>query len=199
MFECKWCGSDVPLGSEYCPRCGNLFTPTRRCPKCGVDIPMTTRLCWNCGAITEAPVLAPAGAPAQQASAGPVPTDSYAAGTVARPRPEKQSALWKNPTRVDPVYFAPIVFAGLSLFFYWVPKVDVGLALIGLVCAGIGFYRHFTAPAEYKQFWVNILGLALSVLALILGLWVSIRVGQNKPIALILPFMLLTLFTRQID
>ena len=66
MFNCGWCGAEVPPGFEYCPNCGQLYTATRTCSKCGAQVPINIRLCSQCGTFLE-------GAAVEATAAGIIP------------------------------------------------------------------------------------------------------------------------------
>lgn len=183
MLECKWCGREVPLGAEHCPNCGQLFMTTVTCSRCGNDVPLGTPLCMSCGQIMESTVQ----------DAGPLPPGAHPepSGGVQkrayRPSGEakEERQLWMRGLRVDRLYIAAVFFAWLSIFFFWIPKMNILLCCIALVVAGIGFYRYFRYPGQYGGVWINIIATVVGLLSLVLAIRVTLEVGQGNAPAML--------------
>ena len=45
------CGKEIPVGSKFCPHCGQMQSQKQQCPNpaCGVEIPNGFKFCPNCG------------------------------------------------------------------------------------------------------------------------------------------------------
>lgn len=56
MVVCPKCNAQVPVGTRFCPSCGNPMAPPAAasagtpCPKCGQPVPAGVKFCPNCGA-----------------------------------------------------------------------------------------------------------------------------------------------------
>ncbi len=46
---CSACGTEVPAGSYYCPKCGAKQTQEGKCPNCGGVLSAGSNICPNCG------------------------------------------------------------------------------------------------------------------------------------------------------
>jgi predicted amidophosphoribosyltransferase len=59
---CPSCGANVPFGTKFCPSCGKPMdlVKTVKCPKCGTECPEGTLFCMNCGTKLTAESAAPA-------------------------------------------------------------------------------------------------------------------------------------------
>ncbi len=183
MLECKWCGREVPLGAKHCSNCGQLFVPAVTCSRCGTGVPMGTRLCMNCGQIVEAPVQDAGALPpgAHQELAEGVQQTAYRSSGEAK----KERPLWMRGPRVDRIYIAAVAFAWLSIFLFWVPRMNILLCCIALVIVGIGFYRYFRYPGEYGGVWINIIAASVGLLSLVLAIRVTTSVSQGNAPAIL--------------
>lgn len=48
---CKFCGSQLPEGSKFCPKCGKRTTVV--CSSCGKELPEAARYCPFCGSVVD--------------------------------------------------------------------------------------------------------------------------------------------------
>ena len=175
MLDCGWCGAEVPPGLEYCPNCGHQYVAMQTCPRCGAQVPINIRLCASCGAFldgaairaTSAGIIPPANQLPQQAmpaSAGYYPQPQ----TVAAGARKKE--LWMKGQPLDPWYIAAISFAVAAAMFYWVPTLGIALSIIGLVAAGIGWFRFWQLRGEHSGTWLNIAATVILIAALIFSI-----------------------------
>jgi adenylate cyclase len=51
-MRCSNCGSENPVGKNFCGNCGTQLENT--CPKCGVENPPSNKFCGDCGAVLAA-------------------------------------------------------------------------------------------------------------------------------------------------
>jgi len=146
MFNCSWCGAEVPPGYEFCPSCGQTYTATQTCQKCGAQIPINIRLCSQCGTFQE---VAAVDANAAGLSATPVTIGAQGVGVAgplpvgaaAGPEVKQPKALWMKGPTVDPIYYAAVGMACFAGVVYWIPKLDIGLAIIALLFTGVGAFK----------------------------------------------------------
>ncbi|MFH1574202.1 MAG: zinc ribbon domain-containing protein [Acidobacteriota bacterium] len=196
MPNCKWCGNEILPGADLCPSCGHFYEQTVACRACGTEVPLGIRLCSYCGhfmdyaepqvpgvagpagvqGVAAGGVATPQAPPASDvyAPAG-VPTDSVSTWSAAR-RDEAyasgQRIALKQTVglRTDPWYVAAVGASLFSLMFFWVPRFDIGVAIISLVICGVAIVRYFRRPGEFGGAWVVILAVVLALLALFLSI-----------------------------
>lgn len=182
MFNCGWCGAEVPPGLEYCPNCGHQYTATQTCPRCQTQVPINIRLCSNCGAFLEtASVDATASGirmpqaqmqqPAMQATTPGYYTQPAAGVVGAR----KKKEVWMKGMPLDIWYIIAASFAVASGMFYWVPRLGIILSVIGLVIAAVGYFRFWRMPGEHSGLWLNIAATVILIVAMIF----SIKFGSK--------------------
>lgn len=49
-MKCKYCGAEIPNGTNFCPNCGKDLSQLRKCVKCGEIIDDDVAFCPYCGA-----------------------------------------------------------------------------------------------------------------------------------------------------
>jgi hypothetical protein len=216
MFECKWCGSEVPLGEQYCPKCGNPYVPSVSCPFCKTDIPIGVRLCSNCGMFVEesaqaaAAVAPPPDEPTQAGKPGgqsrQLPPGAHTPGATTSPpgaRPQAgvgrgQAAvtrsgdrpMWMGGPKADPWYIVALGISVLAMAFFWIPRANIIFSVIALILVGIGFYRYFRLRGEYGHVWLNIIAVVIGLVALILAIRSTIAAENLEAPAIIFFSML---------
>jgi ribosomal protein L40E len=185
MFNCSWCGAEVPPGYEFCPNCGQTYTATQTCKKCGAQVPINIRLCSQCGAFQEVAALdanaaglsVPPAAPGVPGLGvlGPLP-----AGGPAGPQPRQEKALWMKGPGVDPIYYAALGLAVFAGAMYWIPKLNIGLAVIALLVTGFGGFKVYQGNDRAGS-WLLIIALVIAVLAIVFSVKWTMRVNQITP------------------
>jgi ribosomal protein L40E len=185
MFNCSWCGAEVPPGYEFCPNCGQTYTATQTCNRCGAQVPINIRLCSQCGAFQEVAALdanaaglaAPAAAPGVPGLGVPGPLP---AGGPAGARAPQQKALWMKGPSVDPIYYASLGLAAFAGAMYWIPKLNIGLAVIALVVTGLGGFKVYKGSDRAGSFLL-IIAVVIAVVAIIFSVKWTMRVNQITP------------------
>lgn len=89
---CGACGSEHPVGAQYCPACGSSVAPPPTCPACGAETSAEAKFCASCGVKLVGPRPAPAprtrtAPPAEKPAPNPV-----AAQAAALPAPRAPSS-----------------------------------------------------------------------------------------------------------
>ncbi len=46
---CTVCGAVLTPGAKFCPECGAKISAAQNCPKCGISVPAGTKFCPECG------------------------------------------------------------------------------------------------------------------------------------------------------
>ena len=193
MFNCSWCGAEVPPGYEFCPSCGQTYTATQTCQKCGAQIPINIRLCSQCGTFQE---VAAVDANAAGLSATPVTIGAQGVGVAgplpvgaaAGPEVKQPKALWMKGPTVDPIYYAAVGMACFAGVVYWIPKLDIGLAIIALLFTGVGAFKAWRGN-DRPGSWLLIIALVVAVLALVFSIKWTMRVNLIKPALLYLKYL----------
>ena len=70
-MRCAKCGRTNSPTNNFCAKCGNALA--KQCTKCQAENPPTSDFCGKCGASLAEPAAPPLAAPAELASAAPVP------------------------------------------------------------------------------------------------------------------------------
>lgn len=199
QFMCGSCGLPVPVGEVHCPVCGQIFAGTRTCHRCGAIVPVEVMICRNCGTYVgnnpqdvawdeRAPGYA-SNPEARAASSGAGWTGTEAPGAetqVFDPQVQSEKPIWARTARMDPYSIAAAGMAVFTICFYWVPNLGAVLALVGLVLAGIGFYRYFTT--DYGHLWLLILSTVILVAGLMFGFAWSHKL--DRPITMLMSMLM---------
>jgi hypothetical protein len=81
---------------------------------------------------------------------------------------------------VDPIYYAALGLAVFAGAMYWIPKLNIGLAVIALLVTGFGGFKVYQGNDRAGS-WLLIIALVIAVLAIVFSVKWTMRVNQITP------------------